>query len=40
MLIEIKGWKKLTKNKILSDLNKQLIEIKKNIYNNKHELVF
>ena len=34
MLIEIKGWKKLTKNKTLSDLNKQLIEIKKNIGNN------
>jgi len=40
MLIEIKGWKKLTKNKTLSDLNKQLIEIKKNIYKNQHEFSF
>ena len=31
MLIELKGWKKLTNNKILSDLNNKLIKIKKGI---------
>ena len=31
MLIELKGWKKLTNNKISSDLNNKLAEIKKSI---------
>lgn len=40
MLIEIKGWKKFKKNKIVSDLNKQLIELKKNIYKNHQDFSF
>lgn len=40
MLIEIKEWKKLTKNKTISNLNKQLIKLKKNIYKNPNEFSF
>ena len=40
MLIELKGWQKFTKNKILSELNKQLLEIKKSIYKNSYEFSF
>ena len=40
MLIELKGWKKLTKNKTLSDLNNRLIKIKKSINNTPKEFSF
>ena len=40
MLIELKGWKKLTNNKTLSDLNNKLIEIKKGINKGFNEFSF
>ena len=40
MLIELKGWKKLTNNKILSDLNNKLIKIKKGINKTPNEFSF
>ena len=40
MLIELKGWKKLTNNKILSDLNNKLIKIKKGINKSPNEFSF
>ena len=40
MLIELKGWKKLTNNKTLSDLNNKLIKIKKGINKSPNEFSF
>ena len=40
MLIELKGWKKLTNNKTLSELNNKLIKIKKDINKNLNEFSF
>ena len=40
MLIELKGWKKLTNNKTLSDLNTKLIKIKKGINKSSNEFSF
>jgi glucose-6-phosphate isomerase len=40
MLIELKGWKKLTNNKTLSDLNNKLIKIKKGINKSSNEFSF
>ena len=40
MLIKLKGWKKLTNNKILSDLNNKLIKIKKGINKTPNEFSF
>lgn len=40
MLIELKGWKKLIKNKTLSDLNKKLLRLKKNVNNNPNDFSF
>ena len=40
MLIEIKGWKKLTKSRTFNDLYKKLIKIKNNTYKNQHEFSF
>ena len=40
MLIELKGWKKLTKNKPLSDLNKKLNKIKNSIYKSPNQFTF
>ena len=40
MLIKLKGWKKLTNNKILSDLNNKLINIKKGINKSSNEFSF
>ena len=40
MLIELKGWKKLTTNKTLSDLNHKLIKIKKGINKSSNEFSF
>ena len=40
MLIELKGWKKLTNNKTLSDLNNKLIKIKKGINKIPNEFSF
>ena len=40
MLIELKGWKKLANNKILSDLNNKLIKIKKGINKTPNEFSF
>ncbi len=40
MLIELKGWKKLTNNKTLSDLNNKLIKIKKGINKSHNEFSF
>jgi len=40
MLIELKGWKKLTNNKTLSDLNNKLIKIKKRINKSPNEFSF
>ncbi len=40
MLIELKGWQKLTNNKTLSDLNNKLIKIKKGINKSPKEFSF
>ena len=40
MFIELKGWKKLTKNKTLKDLNKKLVIIKNNISKSSQEFSF
>ena len=40
MLIELKGWKKLTNNKTLSDLKNILIKIKKDINKSSNEFSF
>ena len=40
MLIKLKGWKKLTNNKILSDLNNRLIKINKGINESSNEFSF
>ena len=40
MLIELKGWKKLTNNKTLSELNNILIKIKKGINKSFNEFSF
>ncbi len=40
MLIDLKGWKKLTNNKTLSDLNNKLIKIKKGINKTSNEFSF
>ena len=40
MLIELKGWKKLTNNKKLSGVNNKLIKIKKDINKNLNEFSF
>ena len=40
MLIELKEWKKLTNDKILSDLNNKLIKIKKGINKIPNEFSF
>ncbi len=40
MLIKLKGWKKLTNNKTLSDLNNKLIKIKKGINKSHNEFSF
>ena len=40
MLIRLKGWKKLTNNKTLSDLNNKLIKIKKGINKSPNEFSF
>ena len=40
MLIELKGWKKLTNNKTLSDLSCKLIKIKKSINKSPGEFSF
>ena len=40
MLIKLKGWKKLTNNKTLSDLNNKLIKIKKGINKSTNEFSF
>ena len=40
MLIELKGWKKLTKNKNLNDLNNKLIKIKKGLNKSPNEFSF
>ena len=40
MFIELKGWKKLTKNKTLKDLNKKLVIIKNKISKSSQEFSF
>ena len=40
MLIKLKGWKKLTNNKILGDLNNRLIKINKGINESSNEFSF
>ena len=40
MLIELKEWKKLTNDKILSDLNNKLIKIKEGINKNPNDFSF
>ena len=40
MLIGLKGWKKLTNYKTLSDLNNKLIKIKKGINKSPYEFSF
>ena len=40
MLIELKGWKKLTNNKIFSNLNNKLIKIKKEISKSPNDFSF
>ena len=40
MLIELKGWKKLTNNKTSRELNNKLIKLKKDINKSSNEFSF